>query len=285
MNAAAFVAAAFIAAAFIAACREELEAPKPGNVHVFAAGHGMDIADFLASADAAAPFIAEPRASVGGRIEAAVAATWKTVGKNTNLGIVLLCAPLAAAAPTGDLQAGVAKILAGLDRQDANLAFAAIRRAAPAGLGRSAVHDVHAEADCTLLQAMQAASASDRIAWNYANGFHDIFGPGLQILRQARLAHAPAWWPTLRVYMHYLAAFPDSHVARKFGLLRAQEVQARAALLSKPLAVGTEAAALLPSLLALDADLKKAGLNPGTSADLTVATLFAERLIAHRQSS
>lgn len=273
-----------IAAAFIASCREELEAPKPGNVHVFAAGHGMDIADFVASADAAAPGIAQPGASVGARIGEAVAATWQAVGKNTNLGIVLLCAPLAAAASSGDLRAGVGKTLARLDRQDAKLAFAAIRRAAPAGLGRSTVHDVHAEPDCTLLEAMQAAADSDRIAWNYANGFEDIFGPGLQVLQQARLAHAPVWWPALRVYMHYLAAFPDSHVARKFGLFRAQDVQARAALLCGLLGQG-EDAAMLPGLLAFDAELKQAGLNPGTSADLTVATLFAERLVHHAQSS
>ena len=277
-------AADCVAAAFIASCREELEAPKPGNVHVFAAGHGMEIADFLASADAAAPGIAKPGASVGVRIEAAVAATWKAVGKNTNLGIVLLCAPLAAAASSRDLQAGVAKILIALDREDAKQAFAAIRRAAPAGLGRSTVHDVHAEPDCTLLQAMQAAAGSDRIAWNYGNGFDDIFRRGLPILRQARQAEAPLWWPALRVYMHFLATLPDSHVARKFGLFRAQDVQARAALLCGQLQHG-DAAALLPSLLALDADLKKAGLNPGTSADLTVATLFAERLVAQRKSS
>jgi triphosphoribosyl-dephospho-CoA synthase len=35
---------------------------------------------------------------------------------------------------------------------------------------------------------------------------------------------------------------------------------------------------LLPDLLAWDSSLKAAGLNPGTSADLTVATLFVYRL-------
>ena len=35
---------------------------------------------------------------------------------------------------------------------------------------------------------------------------------------------------------------------------------------------------LAPELLAWDADLKQRGLNPGTSADLTVAAIFARRL-------
>jgi triphosphoribosyl-dephospho-CoA synthase len=34
----------------------------------------------------------------------------------------------------------------------------------------------------------------------------------------------------------------------------------------------------LPDLLQWDASLKQRGINPGTSADLTVATLFAHRL-------
>ncbi len=90
-----------IAEAFIAACRDEIEAPKPGNVHVFADGHGMSVRDFLMSAEAAAPGLSTPSSPVGARILAAVEATFAAVGMNTNLGIILLCAPLAAAAETG----------------------------------------------------------------------------------------------------------------------------------------------------------------------------------------
>jgi triphosphoribosyl-dephospho-CoA synthase len=35
---------------------------------------------------------------------------------------------------------------------------------------------------------------------------------------------------------------------------------------------------VLPALLTWDAALKEEAINPGTSADLTVATLFAHRL-------
>ena len=87
-----------IAAAFVAACRDELAAPKPGNVHVFANGHRMTADDFIRSAEAAAGPLTAPAARVGQRILDAVEATQNVVGANTNLGIVLLCAPLAAAA-------------------------------------------------------------------------------------------------------------------------------------------------------------------------------------------
>src|SRR5579875_931991 len=88
--------------AFRNACAEELEAPKPGNVGAHGAGHGMTAEDFLRSAAAAAPHVCAAGASLGTRIFDAVAATRGVVGQNTNLGIVLLCAPLAKAAETAD---------------------------------------------------------------------------------------------------------------------------------------------------------------------------------------
>src|SRR5215468_5609908 len=106
-----------VAEAFIAACRDELEALKPGNVHVFAPGHRMTTAQFIKSAAAAAGPLCEPSTRVGARIRGAVEATLRAVGTNTNLGIILLCAPLAAAveAASPDLRAGVAQVLESLD--------------------------------------------------------------------------------------------------------------------------------------------------------------------------
>ena len=67
--------AARIAAAFVAACRDELDAPKPGNVHVFADGHRMTAEEFVRSAQAAAEPLTAPGARVGLRILRAVEAT------------------------------------------------------------------------------------------------------------------------------------------------------------------------------------------------------------------
>ena len=66
--------------AFHDACLAELEALKPGNVHRFAGGHRMSVADFERSAAAAAPAIGRPRLSVGKRILRAVEATRTAVG-------------------------------------------------------------------------------------------------------------------------------------------------------------------------------------------------------------
>jgi len=270
-----------IAAAFIAACRDELEAPKPGNVHVFDRGDGRAVADYVSSADVAAGPIARRGAAVGARILGAVEATHAAVGHNTNLGIVLLCAVLARAAElqTAQLRVGVADVLASLDLQDARLAFRAIALAAPGGLGRSERHDVFQPATATLREAMAEAAPRDRIARQYATAFDDVFNLGVP-----RFDAAERRWgqnqraAALAVYLGFLAAFPDTHIQRKHGAAAAAAVQKEAEPLHARLEAAADHAALLDDVLAFDASLKRRGINPGASADLTVAVLFTRRL-------
>ncbi|HZD88939.1 MAG TPA: triphosphoribosyl-dephospho-CoA synthase [Pseudolabrys sp.] len=268
-----------IAAVFIAACRDELEAPKPGNVHVFADGHRMTTRDFERSALAAVGPLTAP-GKVGARILGAIEATAAAVGANTNLGIVLLCAPLAAAAGRAqsaqDLRASLANVLAELDIEDAGLAFRAIVQASPAGLGHAARHDVSAPPTVTLRAAMAEAAARDRIAQQYVSDFADIFEAGARALDEARRRSADPRMATLQVYLGFLAAFPDSHIARKHGADVAEAVRSEAAVLRARMVGGIDD--VLPALMQWDTALKSKAINPGTSADLTVATLFADRL-------
>jgi triphosphoribosyl-dephospho-CoA synthase len=268
-----------VAAAFHWACLAELDAPKPGNVHIFSAGHGMTVDQFVRSAVVAAGPLSAPGARVGVRILTAVEATLVAVGANTNLGIILLCAPLAAAAEVAnsDLRAALVEILRDLDKDDAELAFRAIVRASPAGLGRSARHDVFESATVSLLQAMIEAAERDGVARQYATNFADVFQLGLPILEAKRYAADPKW-ATLATYLGFLSAFPDSHIVRKLGAQSAAEVSRKAATFLASLTTAEDAAQLLSDILAWDSALKADGINPGTSADLTVATLFAHRL-------
>ena len=269
-----------VAAAFSRACLDELEAPKPGNVHLFAPGHRMTAAEFIRSANAAAAPLAVPGARVGSRILGAVEATLAAVGTNTNLGIILLCAPLAAAADVraADLRAALAQVLEALDIQDAELAFRAIARAAPAGLGRAERHDVTETASVSLKDAMAEASSRDRVARQYVSDFEDIFERGEPVLTAVLASAAEPKWATLAVYLEFLSAFPDSHIARKHGIATAEDVCRAASRYHQRMRSLEKPAVLLADLLAWDALLKERGINPGTSADLTVATLFAHRL-------
>jgi triphosphoribosyl-dephospho-CoA synthase len=271
-----------IAEAFIASCRDEIEAPKPGNVHAFAGGHDMEGEHFLKSARAAAAPLAAPGARVGTRVRQAVEATRNAVSMNTNLGIILLCAPLARAAeglgaPTA-LQAGLAETLDTLEASDSADVFAAIVRASPGGLGRAERYDVHGEAPPSLLEAMREASGRDMVARQYVTGFADVFQTGISALTRAQSLGRGGYSVALGVYLAFLAGFPDSHILRKHGREAAQGVMAEAQNLASRFATEGGDRLFMFELLALDRRLKGDRINPGTSADLTVATLFAARL-------
>jgi triphosphoribosyl-dephospho-CoA synthase len=268
----------------IRACAEDVRAFKPGNVAVGAPGHGMHAEQFLRSAAAVAAPLSEPDAPVGARIEAAVAATWRTVGCNTNLGIVLLLAPLLHAAARAPAHAGLAgwrdavrETLAALDIEDARATYRAIRQARPGGLGSAPEHDVADEPQINLLAAMQAAAARDGIAHEYASDFAQIFEHGVPTLQSA-LGHGEAeLWAVTRCYLTLLARQQDGHVLRRNGAQMAAQVSAEAhALLRSWPYCG--AASIWPALRDCDRRWKAAGINPGTSADLVVASTLVMRL-------
>lgn len=268
-----------VAELFMAVCRAEVMALKPGNVHVHAAGHGMTVADFLLSADVAAPEIARKGAPVGERILRAVRATRAAVNCNTNLGILLLTAPLARAAempPTCPLHDRVCAVLKELSVEDAEAVYEAIRLASPGGLGRAAEHDVAGPATVDLRTAMAAARSRDRIAAQYADGYRDVFGIG--VARARALTGKDAVSMAEAVYLDFLTAFPDSHVLRKQGEAVAAGLMAEAQEVRRQLAAVSSDAVRHDHLFAFDARLKWQGINPGTSADLTVASLFAHWL-------
>lgn len=266
--------------AFLAACRVELKALKPGNVHVHAAGHGMTVEDFLRSAAAAAVPLCRPGADVGERIREAVGASWAAAACNTNLGIILLAAPILAAAERDDETALAPRLRATLDAltvADAREAYAAIRRADPGGLGRAEEQDVATPPTVTLLEAMRLAADRDLIARQYATGYADVFAVGIRRIAEEQRRGAGIEWTATLVFLDFLARFPDSHIARKFGIEAAEEVRAEAVRIRA--ALPESAAESFGKLMEFDRSLKRRGLNPGTSADLTVASLLAAEIM------
>ncbi len=269
---------------YLRACALDVEAFKPGNVGLHGAGHDMEVSDFLRSAEVSAPPLCQSDLTLGERIYQAVAATRRKVGCNTNLGIVLLAAPLLQALLrpelTGTLQDRVRQVLANTTVADAGWVFQAVTLANPGGLGDAPAHDVKAKPTVNLLEAMIAAAPRDRIAWQYAHGYKDIFEIG--VLRYNSLVNS--WgvcdWAAAGVYTGFLSRFPDSHVQRKFGDRFDADLIGRFGQLNRELLNAQTPSSLTTKFKALDNYLKTQGVNPGTSADLTVASVLSVLLTA-----
>ncbi len=257
------------------ACLVEVLSDKPGNVGPRAEFSDASVDDFIESARVSASLLAEAQTTgVGRAVFEAVQATRHAVGHNTNLGILLLLAPLAAVPLSESLDNGIERVLSELTVEDAEWAYEAIRLAAPGGLGKAESQDVSETPEETLRQCMVRAAKWDRIAAQYANGFEDVLGTGVVWLdassgaveEDQRIA-----WLSLRL----MARFGDSLIGRKCGPVESQSVRRRADTvlgLSWPQqAEGRQAYRLFDEYLRSDGNR----LNPGTTADLVAAIVFA----------
>lgn len=256
------------------ACLYEVTAPKPGNVHRGADFEDMTFFDFVTSAIAITPaFEAANSQPVGKTVFDAISATRTAVNKNTNLGIILLLAPLAAVPDEVTINNGIKNVLDSLTTEDARLVYQAIRLASPGGMGQANEHDVNAKAPDDLLVAMQAAEDRDLIARQYTHGFSTILESIVPDLAESNESMSLS---DAIVYTHVrqMARMPDSLISRKLGDELATESADRAAQALVAGEPGSES--YLQAIGELDFWLRSDGhrRNPGTTADLIAAALF-----------
>lgn len=267
--------------AYLEACELELQAFKPGNVSVYSPAHDMTVEDFRRSAKASAPPLCDPKLSLGEKIYRAIEATHQVVDCNTNLGIVLLAAPMMEAClaekPAAPLRELLSPVLERTTREDADWVYRAIRLASPAGLG-SSEQDVHSAPEVTLCEAMAIAANRDRIAWQFSNSFSTVLDFAIPRYHSWLNLWGDEKWAVLGVFAELLQAFPDSHIERKFGTRHNQALSDRMARVEAAMKVPGDASNVLGMLREIDAEFKSARINPGTTADLTVACLLAVRL-------
>ncbi|MEI7840877.1 MAG: triphosphoribosyl-dephospho-CoA synthase [Methylococcaceae bacterium] len=259
------------------ACEVELQAFKPGNVSVYSEGHNMTVVDFRRSAEVSALPLCDVNYSLGEKIFYATKATHDAVGCNTNLGIILLCAPLIQAVqryPNLKLREALAEVLKNTTVDDATWSFKAIALASPGGLGEVENQDVNQNATVTLQAAMRLSSSKDRIALQYVSDYKDIFDLGVFSYTCAFNRWGKQNWAAVAVYAELLSQFSDSHIERKFGSRYSARVATMMQELSDKLQIVNDPEQVKPLLYQMDTELKSHGLNPGTSADLTVATVL-----------
>ncbi len=262
------------------ACVWEVTARKLGNIHRYADFDGTSYLDFILSAGAITTVMGNAPSwgnTIGQVIGASTRATREVVGTNTNIGIILLLAPLASTWVETDKPNGRHELdrrLRSLTVQDARDVYEAIRLANPGGLGDVPEQDVRSEPTVTLLEAMKLAADRDLIARQYANGFADVFDFGLPALLAGFERFGCIEAAIIDCQLRWLAEYPDSLIARKNGPAAAEDVRRRAAEVMRLGGIATPEGRAAG--VALDRHLRSDGnkLNPGTTADLIAACLF-----------
>ncbi len=223
-------------------------------------------------------------APLGKTILAAVDHTQKCTGTNTNLGLVLLIAPLAKAIRgSEDLDRdSIQRVWDELTMHDGELVYTAIRNARPGGLGSIDDRDVrHSHGPQDLMAAMRTAESHDRIARQYTTHFENVLDDGVPLLIEGRSRFASLSQAIVFAHVSLMARFTDSLIQRKCGEETAVHAQmlARKALeaFENDVTQAEDWSELFWSRVGeLDFWLRSDGhrRNPGTTADLIAASLF-----------
>jgi triphosphoribosyl-dephospho-CoA synthase len=252
------------------ACLWEATARKPGNAHRTANLPRLEYTDFLLSATALyEPLNRAASQSVGQTVLQAIQATRQLVSTNTNLGMVLLLAPLAAVKDQAD---SVANVVSQLTVADSQAVYEAIRLAEPGGLGTAPEQDLTGPPTLPLREIMALAADRDLIARQYANGFREVLQGVLLLIQGMEFGGLEE--AIVFTHLQFLANYPDSLIQRKAGRAQAEEASRRAQQVLDAGWPESDRAQLLCG--ALDVWLRQDGQrrNPGTTADLVAASLF-----------
>jgi len=267
--------------AYLFSCKKDIELIKPGNVNLLSSHKDTKAQDYLDSAILSSKELFNQNYSLGKRILESVNVTRSQVNVNTNLGIILLCAPVIQSYidfNNLDLREGIKKTLSTTSIKDTHDLCAAINISSPGGLGDSDMYDTASYPNASIKQIMDYSQEYDRISYQYSHNFSDIFDfiiPKLEFLNQR---YESLDISLSLLFIEILAKIPDSHISRKFGDKIAKKTSNNAYDLLKILDREYDPDYLAKALNNLDYEYKKKGINPGTTADLLVASLMIYKI-------
>lgn len=275
--------------------------PKPGNVHRTQDFDDMVFEDFLISGVVIGDLMkkAAKRGSrcgddgslhkikLGEIIKEAIIETDRWIGNNTNLGIVLLLTPLSASAGMSqnlnDLRKNVGRIMEATTAQDALDLYDAINLADAGGMGEQEELDVaDAEArdkivneDINMYRVLQMSSKWDMLSYELTNRMPVTFGIGFPTFRTTKMQYGINK-ATVQTFLTLLSRKPDTLISRKYGEDMAKLVSADADSVLQSGGILNPQGELL--LRELDKQLMRNKLNPGTTADITAASIMVAYL-------
>ena len=263
-------------------CDTEIKSLKPGNVHKYSEGHGMNLKDFLKSSLIISKCLTKNNLDLGKKILISVNEIQNKIKKNTNLGIILMLSPIATIVQEEGViskEELLKKIKSLIKKQNIKNSipiFKAISLTSPGGLGFSKKYDVNEPPNTNLYKAMEFAKKKDLIARQYCNGFEDIYKIGIPAYKKFYNKWGKVNWALTGVYLTFLKKFNDSHIVRNKGNKIATSIKKEAKKYYFFLKRNKNLTKIKKELLVFDKKLKSKGINPGTIADLTVATFLFE---------
>ena len=204
----------------------------------------------------------------------AVLRTRDVAPNNTNLGIVLLLAPWAKRQLEEHLRSDLPDASAAADATDADIIYHAIRLARPGSLGAAPDQDIRQTPTKSLREVMALAAERDLIARQYANGFQEVLQDGVPALQHGLAEIGTLEGAIIACHLHLLSFIPTASLPANAAMTWPKKPAAGRARSSPP--VGLTAAGL-SAIDDFDAWLLADGhrRNPGTTADLVAASLFA----------
>ena len=269
--------------AYLFACRKDIELIKPGNVNIKSPHSDTNAEDYLESSLLSSKELFKPDYSLGERILNSIKITRSKIKTNTNLGIILLCAPIIHACIYFNnltMREGIKKTLSSSTVKDTQDLCMAINISAPGGLGTREIYDTTSKPTVSILEIMIHSASYDRISYQYSHDYSDIFDFIIPRLVFLNKKHNSLDISLSLMFMEILAKIPDSHISRKFDDKIAKKTSNNASDLLKILDREYSPDYLADRLNNLDYEYKKKGINPGTTADLLVASLMIYKIFS-----
>ena len=276
----------------IASALEVSGYPKPGNVHRARDFDDMEFEDFVISGIVIGDTIREACTDVdvenpqlGKYILQAVAETDRWIKNNTNLGIVMMTTPIAVAAAISDsfddIRENIKLVMGNTSVDDACDLYDAINIADAGGMGDQDEYDVASdnaknelrENGQTMYDVLKISAPWDMLAREMTGDMPAVFEigyPKYHELRQSKSQNDACVLTFLTILSHV----PDTLISRKYGSDEAMKIS----LMTRDLLNIKDEPDFKDRLREFDDYLFKNKYNPGTTADLTAASIFVSYL-------
>ncbi|MDO5823976.1 triphosphoribosyl-dephospho-CoA synthase [Methanobrevibacter sp.] len=276
----------------IASALEVSGYPKPGNVHRTRDYEDMVFEDFIISGIVIGDAVREACSEVdienpllGKYILQAVAETDKWINNNTNLGIVMMITPIAAAAAISssfdEIRENVKLLMANTSVDDACDLYDAINIADAGGMGNQDEYDVASddaknelrENKQTMYDVLKISAPWDMLAREMTSDMPAVFEigyPAYHKLAQEKSKNDSC----ILTFLTILSQVPDTLISRKYGADEAIKIS----MMTRDLLNLKDEPDFKDKLKEFDEFLFKNKYNPGTTADLTAASIFVSYL-------